>query len=552
MFETKKASLFEVPAAKGTSNNGFVNTAMRKSNETRSTNGALKFKSTGNDFVDQFGKLGTYRQPRKYEEIARDTSLLFSQNKLMTVMFIFFLRMITRVTQLWEGFKSEEVQKGSGLRHEGIMRMIWLHLEAPNTFWKNIKLYIAISSWKDIFDMLRYDLEYNGWENRKLDWNKFSALILAGLENPNTSELVKKYMPQIQSRSNCTTLHSQANTLIGKWLNHEIFGDKLKNNYKQYRKLKSSGKAHIWQQQISKRLFDKLDFNTIHGRALLLLVSGKFIANNKLEARYQEWIESKPVAKFTGYVHELSAKITRNLKPYQKETLNKQFDGLVELGKKNLNGSSLIVVRDTSGSMGSSAAGTKITKYDVAKALALYFSGILKGAFNNHWIEFNNTAQMHQWKGNNFVDRWLNDTSSYVGSTNFMSTLKLFVLAKKNGTPEADFPSGILCISDGEFNPAQLGKANVDAYRSGLRLAGFTQEYCDNFKIILWNIPSSVVPVKFETYGNVPNVFYLSGYDGSILAFLTGSENKQEPNPTNAEELFKAAMNQKVLQMIEL
>jgi hypothetical protein len=56
---------------------------------------------------------------------------------------------------------------------------------------------------------------------------------------------------------------------------------------------------------------------------------------------------------------------------------------------------------------------------------------------------------------------------------------------------------------------------------------------------------------KFETYGDTKNVFYLSGYDGSIVAFLTGVE-KQEKIPETAEELFQAAMDQEVLSMIQV
>ena len=55
---------------------------------------------------------------------------------------------------------------------------------------------------------------------------------------------------------------------------------------------------------------------------------------------------------------------------------------------------------------------------------------------------------------------------------------------KEQGVPEKDFPTGILCVSDDEFNPATLNKTNVDAFRDGLRNAGFSDEYVENFKIV--------------------------------------------------------------------
>lgn len=554
MFTEKKDSLFEVPVKKteGTNfQNKFLQAGFQKAAETRSGNGALKFSTTGNDFVDQFNNLGVYRKPRTFQDISKDASTLWANNPRVSVMFILFLRIISRVVTFWNGNKTETVQKGAGLKHEAIMRMIWLHINHPAVFWKNIQLFIASGSWKDVFEMLRYDLMYNGWENKVLDWNKFGNLIAAGLENDNTTELVKKYLPQIKAKSKAETLQMQANTIIGKFI-----CSYLKINYVDYRKLKSSGKAHTWQQLISKRLYDKLNFDSVHGRALLLMVSGKFIANQKLEDKYENWIAAKPVAKFTGYVHELAMKITDNLKKYQKDTLNKQYEMLLQMAKNNVNlKAGFIVARDTSASMNGEIPGTKFSSGNVAKAMGIFFGDMLTGAFKDAWIEFHSTATLRQYKGSNFVEKWQNDRASFVGSTNFMAICDIFVRAKLQGVPEADFPTGILCISDGEFNPSQLGKTNVQTFRMALREAGFSQEYCDNFKIILWNIPNNhygEAKPKFETFGDVANVFYLSGYDGSLLGFLLGTESGDKPTPKTADELFNAAMDQEVLSLVEV
>ena len=562
MFDSKKTNLWE--SKKKTSDtqkkgNSFLSAGLRKSAETLSGNGALKYSTTGNDFVDQFGKLGSYKVPRSYSDISTDVSTLWAQNKYMTMCFIFFIRMITRVTSLFDGSKTETVQRGSGLKHEGIIRMLWVSINHTDTFWKNISLFISVGSWKDVFYMLSYDLQYNGWEGRQLDWNKFGKLILAGLENPNTSELVKKYLPQIKSNSQCKTIESQADNVIGKWIASLLFGKKSEDKgvtYKQYRKLKTSGTAHDWQQLISQGKHDLVNFNTVHGRALALMVSGKYIENQKLTEKYEDWISNKPIAKFTGFVHELFAKLPT--KKYQVDTLNAQFNGLVETARKNATTSTgLIVVRDTSGSMSSHATGTNQSCYDVAKALALFFSGMLSdGHFADSWIEFNSKAKLQTWKGETPYEKWTNDRSNYVGGTNFQSVIDLIVSIKQSGVDESEFPSGILCISDSEFNPGQLGKTNVETALIKLRQGGFSEEYVSKFKIILWNLQSSYygsgTGSKFETHGDVDNVYYFSGYDGSTIAFLTGVEGQTESEPKNADELLKSAMNQEIMKMIEI
>lgn len=579
MFDRKKESLFVASSTKTTTTKpitqkGVVTTPIQPAfvqaglaNAAKSTeggNGSLRYGTTGNDFVDQFGKLGTYRAPRDYKDIVKDAELLWSQNQLVSVMFMFYLRIITRKVKFFNGEVTQAPQKGGELKFEPIMRYIWLSQKSPETFWKNIGIFVSVGSWKDVIVMLQFDLMYNGWEGRVLNWDKFGDLILSALKNPNTSELLKKYLPAIKSNKVCKTVDSQADNMIGKWICSLLYGTKTdvtnpeKSNsgatYKAYRKLKSAGTAHQWQQLISQRKFDEIQFDRIHGRALKLLVQGKFLANQNLVEKYEAWVtdpKTKEI-KFTGFVHELFEKAGRSshMTVGQEATINKQFDTLVAKAKEEeTKACGLIVVRDTSGSMCSQGVGTNMSSYDIAKALALYFSAFLEGKFADAWIEFNNTATMHTWKGSTPLAKWYNDHSSFFGGTNVLAVIDLLVGLKRQGVPESEFPTGILCISDGCFNPSRdLGKSNVESMRKILFSGGFSAKYCKDFIIALWDIPNGYggnSGSKFETFGDVDNVFYMSGYSAAIVSFL-GGEIK------NANDLFNEAMNQETLQLIEL
>lgn len=552
MFESKKTKLFDTVSKKTTSvdsTNSFVKAAMKETHVTTSHNGAKKYETSGDVFVDQFNSLSQYKNPRTFASIEKDQELLWANNKMLTIAFSLYIRMISRVTDVF-GVKTKTPQKGAGLKHEGIMRMIWLHMKQPKTFWNNVTLLISVGSWKDIFTMLQYDLIYNGWEGRKLDWTKFGKLIMAGLNDEVQMNLVKKYLPQIKAKSACKSVESQADNMIAKYICSLLYGTKENsaNSYKMYRKLKSSGTAHEWQKLISQGKHDLIDFNTIHGRALNLLVRSKYLVNQGLQDKYESWITKDTVeAKYTGFVHELFSKLPRQLSGLsvaERETINKQFNTLVKKGGSKSE-TKLIVVRDTSGSMHGTAPGTNMSAYDVAKAMALYFSEFLTGQFENAWIEFNDNAIMRTWSGNNALEKWYNDHSSYIGSTNFQSVINLFINLKNRGVAESDFPTGILCISDGEFNPSQLGKTNVESAKNKLRQAGFSNDYVENFVICLWNIPTYRVSPVFETFDNVPNVFYMSGYDPSTVSFLMNGVK-------NAKELFLEAMNQEVLDLVKL
>lgn len=408
--------------------------------------------------------------------------------------------------------------------------------------------------------MMNLDLQFHGWKDKKLDWTFFGKVIKAGLLNPGTSQLVRKYLPTIRTDAKCRTLESQADTLIGRWLAKQFFPEDEKfMAYKKYRQLKSKGTAHKWQQLISKQMYNELNFDSIAGRALAQLVGSKFLKNHGLEAKYSEWIKAKPVAKFTGFVFELFKPLgngysLRHIEDYKEATINAQFAQLVKTGKEGINtNSGLLVVRDTSCSMTSQAVGCPMSSYDVAKSMALYFSEFLTGPFANSFAEFANTCTLQQWKGHTPVDKYLNDRCEAYGGTNFQSVIDLFIRLKNQGVPEKDFPTGILCVSDGEFNRCGTNTStNFQTAIRKLRKAGFSKEYVDNFKIILWDIPNSYYgksETKFEDFADAPNFFYLSGYDPSSVAFIMeGKECKVTPR--NAAELMETALDQELLNRV--
>ena len=538
------------------------NSPVKKVEYTTSGNGALKLTSTGDPFVDQFGLISQYRQLRPYSSISKDMQELWNIDPMYTLKLLFYIRLITRKVKFSNGTETSKVQKGAGLRHEAFMRMLWLAVNHSDTFYKNLPLFITIGSWKDIIQLMSYDLQYHGWDNRVLDFNKISDFILAGLENPNTCNLVKKFLPTIKARSKCRTLESQADTIIGKFLAHKLFGDgefspKLhsNNSYCLYRKLKSSGTAHEWQQMISRSQFN-IDFSKVHGRALALLVSGNYLKNHNLEKDYENWIKKQPVAKFTGFVYELFKGLNLNSPLYKKYTIDKQFENLIQTAKEGSSTeSSFIVARDVSGSMSSNVKGLTISSNDVAKSIALYFSYLLKGKFANSYIEFSHKPILKYWEGDSPTDKYLKNINYCFGDTNFLGIADLFIEIYKHTSIEK-FPKGLICISDGEFNDSGDNKTNFQSFKKRLLKAGFPKDYVDNFKIVLWDIPNAFysfdeIRPKFESYADTPNFFYMGGLDPAGITFLLGGEvNKSIPK--TPRELFETAMNQEIMDYIQM
>ena len=169
---------------------------------------------------------------------------------------------------------------------------------------------------------------------------------------------------------------------------------------------------------------------------------------------------------------------------------------------------------------------------------------------------------MHTWSGKTPTEKFFNFNSSYVGSTNFLGVAKLFAELKSKGYAESDFPTGVICISDGEFDCGRsygfgTKKTTFENFKSILRKAGFSEEFVSNFKIVLWDIPNGYYgkhTAKFEGLADAPNFFYMSGFDPAGIAFLTGTEVKEKvaTTPKNAEELFEEAMRQELLLLLRI
>lgn len=569
-FSKKKTSLFDNKETVTSQENAFVREGLKESSKTVSGNGALKYSTSGDAFVDNFALIANFKAPRDYAEVSKDMYKLWSINPKKCLQLAVYIRLITRETQIALPGETVtlDVQRGQGLKNEGIMRMLWLAIHHKPTFMANMPYFIAAGSWKDVFEMMSLDLQYHGWKGRKLDWNFMRNTILSGLANPSTSELVKKYLPTIRSVKECKTVESQARTIIGQYLASCIYGKKKSKEkesdsraaQRKYRRIKRSGTAHKWQQLISQKNLLELDFNTIHGRALSLLVGSKFLKNHGLIEKYQKWIASKPVAKYTGYVFELfqplgnSYRINR-LPEYQEMTINKQFDGLVETGKQNLRpDNKLLVVRDISSSMTSCGRGTNMSAYAIAKSMALYFSAMFDGPFKDAYATFSDTCKLCKWQGKTAIEKWANDTDSNFGSTNFQAVAEMLVKIRKN-VPESEFPTGVLCISDGDFNWCGVNESNFNKFRKTLLSGGFSKDFVENFKLILWDIPNSYygnsTRAKFEDFADAPNNFYISGYDPAAVAFIMGTEQRQV-TPKNASELFIAAMDQDLLNRLTI
>lgn len=537
-----------------------VNTIGPGANNAMTENGAVSYATFGTALLDQFGKAAIYRG-RPIDVVWAEQSVLWSENPEFALKFPFYLRMITRQANITGNKKTDKVQRGAGNRDEAFKRLLWIAKYHPEEFYRNLWLLPVVGSWKDLWVLLSFD-----GADEYLDERKFFEVIAEGINDANCKDLVKKYMPRIRSTKSCISNWAKRTNAIAK-----RFAAAAGWSSKDYRIYKTSGEAHTFQTIICKGLYKNIDWKTIPGKALLNLVSGKFLKNHNLEHDYLEWIKAQPTAKFNGYAYELGRKLGNNRSDLTKAnvitkvTVDKQFDSLIETASKNggaIQGNVLCAL-DTSGSMTGPAldnAGT--TPFHICVSLGIYFSELNKGAFHNTVAMFDDTSTLLHLKGKTFSDKWSEIISHKTawGSTNFQSVIDLIVLTRTihPEIPLSEFPSNLLVVSDMQFNPTSYYHSNKVAEATNYETAMmklrsvFPAEFVDNFKIIWWycsNRKTSDFPSTMENGGT----YMMSGYDPSIVSFLLGGDIAVKPNDKKVpsmEDIIDAAFSQEVLALV--
>lgn len=516
-------------------------------------NGALSNSSTGDFFVDAFATAPTYRN-REYEAVCADQSLLWEANPLLSIRFIFYLRMVTRKVTINGDFSTEKVQNGQGVRDEAFKRLLWLASNHKEEFEKNIWLLPIVGSWKDIWTLMWYDHKLGV---NAIDHKLMFKMMESALEVEEQTGLVTKYMPSVKSRSKVKTDYAKfMNDMAKKFARFMKMGVKFYNDFK------ANGTGHVFQQLISQEKYAELKWGAIPGRALNLLAMSKFLQNHELVDSYTSWLKEQPLAKFTGYVYELGQKFNErryNIPLHQRVTLDKQFNSLIEAAKANgaINGNVWCAI-DTSGSMARKVNKTT-SALDICTSLGVYFSTLNKGAFHKHVIMFDSSSRIKRLSGD-FCSMMSQLPMNSMGGTNFLSVVKEIIRVRRQNPniPLEDYPQTLLVVSDMQFNPVNNWREEGDVQTNYQKMKdmlynAFPKEFVDSMKFIWWNVSSSLK--DFPSTISDGGTYLFGGFDGSVITMLLGGEEKVEEKTVakkSMQEVVHEALNQEVLSLINV
>ena len=177
-----------------TETNRFISAVNFKST-TLTENGAVTNITTGSYIVDQFGKAGNFRG-RTIADVFNDQETIWVENPEAALRFPFYLRMVTRKVKVNKDNETDNVQNGQGARDESFKRLLWIAANHPEAFYNNIWALPLVGSWKDVWTLMIYDIQ-NGINS--IAHEAMFELIAQGLLSDTHIDLVKKYMPRIES-----------------------------------------------------------------------------------------------------------------------------------------------------------------------------------------------------------------------------------------------------------------------------------------------------------------------------------------------------------------
>lgn len=507
----------------------FLKAALKDGLKSTTTwNGALSLSGVGHEkmakCLEYFAKCGTYTG-RDQSAVDADMQSIFADDSDTALKIVFGTRLITRTPEKVGRKNFKESQTGYGRRDEFYKAVTWLAKNKPELLYKNLHLIPIFGCWKDLVTTPLINV---------LDKHKVYDLFAENID----SDLVKKYLPQIRSSKQARSERDKARSNWAKG-----FCSHMKISYKEYRGLKTGGKAHVWQEQMRAKLWDKINFNGIPGKAMFRHIGQKgkdgqtvFERHNQVD-RLMKWLKNQSVVKFTGYPYELAnkAKTATNL---QSKIYDLQFESILKsMGNHELG--NVFAAIDTSGSMQFEVI-KGVSALDICLSMGIAFSMMNTGHFKDHVVGFADTSQLVKLNGG-FSDRVKQLSGQcYMGSTNFQSVIDMIVQTRKNhpDIPIKDYPETLLVISDMQFNatgsywgtssPTET-QTNYETAMTKLKAVGL-----GSMRIIWWYVNGA--GKDFPSSMDDKGVYMIGGFDPVNIKALMGLNSDKKTKKTKKEK----------------
>ena len=424
--------------------------AMKKTeNFTKTENGCVAIKSTGDACLDLFVTIGSLREADE-ARIERLFADAYAEDPLTATKILFYGRDIT-----------------CGLGERRTFRILLryaanYHSEAVRP---NLDLIGVYGRFDDLYSLIGTPLEDDMWAVMKKQFEEDRE----NLEKGNSVSLLGKWIKTADASSERTR---KLGILTAKKLGYEV--REFKRIVRAMRK-----RIGVVETLMSAGRWSEIKYSEVPSRAMLI---------------YRNAFERHDADRFNKFINKAvngEAKIhSATLYPY--DIIEKYYgyyteDDVLEAQWKQLpdyvgTGVNALVMADTSGSM----YGRPLCS---ALGLAIYFAERNKGAYHNMWISFSKRPKVHALKGETLYQKLKSiDTRDWDNNTDLKAAFELILnIAIKNNVPEDEMPKSLIVISDMEIDMCEVNKGWTfyDAMKSDFAAHGYQIP-----NVVFWNVNS--------------------------------------------------------------
>lgn len=456
----------------------FLDALKKENNVAFTENGALTKRTSQSYVLDFFAQGGALRE-RSEEEIKNMFAMAFSENKLLALKALFYLR---------------DCRGGQGERRTFRICLDWLATNYPDIAIKNFYNIPYYGRWDDTF------------------WNNTVYTVF--------KEKLRKTILLLFNEANAKSFDVLS---LAKWLPSENASDKERKQLaysmmqltnfspRKYRKRLSSlrKQLNVVETFMCAKKWQAIDYSKVPSIA----------SKNYRKAFYRH--DLNRYEKFLDDVKSGKEKInTKVLTPYEivrlylnttnenDEALNVLWDNLPNYVEDE---SKALVVADVSGSMTSN----NLLPLSVSVSLALYFAERnTHPQFKNHFITFSGKPTLVEIKGDNLFEK-INSArfADWGMNTDLNAVFKLILnTAKKYGIPQNDMPTKLFIVSDMQFDVAvpNNNKTNFEAIKELYEEAGYKMP-----TLVFWNVNATTSQSVVEK--DEKDVYLVSGASPTIF-----------------------------------
>lgn len=459
-------------------------------------NGAMAFNTTTSYCLDLFFKMVRDTSRETVQELFYNAWLVdpFSAIKIL--------------------LHCRDCRHGKGERLIVLYGLSWLRKYKPMTYIKNLQTFLNIGYYKDLLniaiqaeiegqpklgsiDMIELELFC---EQLRMDYEN--------LENNKPISLAAKWAP--------TEYHADdRNYEFASRMAKIIFPhEKISYSMKQYRLMltKLRTKLRVVENKMSHDLWSTIDYSKVPAKSHHIHTEA--FKRHDLE-RYMQYLDnlkkSKTQIKSTGLQpHEL-IKPFFNRTPENKETIQLQWNDMIQKLREKGKMGNIVSLCDVSGSM-------EGLPLEVCISLGLVVSELAEGPFKNKVLTFHSHPTLVDLKGHDLESRVRElRRIEWGGNTDIMAAFnQILMYAVMMNCSQEQLPKVLIIFSDMQFDEACLNDADKD-YSTVYEIAKSKFE-ARGYKlpsVVFWNLRDT--KASFPVTKNEQGVVLLSGYSAELL-----------------------------------